>query len=706
MTATAKVECPYVGLVPFTEADARFFFGRENDQAVVIANLFASRLTVLYGASGVGKSSLLRAGAMRELLRRAGGGAENGAAELQVVYFKEWQDQPLDRLVREIRRVTGGGESAAGGGASLAGVLTEAVRRFNGDIMVLLDQFEDYFKYPDTGPRTFVAEFAEAVHRSGLSVSFLLSLRDDALSRLDRFKTLIPNLLANTLRLEPLDREQAAQAIVRPVEAYGALPPQERAHPGSFSVEPALVDAVLDEVRRGQVLIGDVGRGQAKGAQATSVEAPYLQLVMTRVWMEEVRVGSARLRASTLRQLGGAERIVQSHLDDVMGALSIRERKVGARIFEHLVTPTGNKIAHTASDLAGYASVPPKEVEDLLARLSGSAMRILTPVAAPAGQEGGSHYEIYHDALGPAVLDWRRRHAAKRATWRRLARWLPVAVTIAGLLLSWGVFQSWSAREARRHAAQLEVERERARNAEEGARREADRAADAEARVARMAQDLALAAGNSEEAARFKSIAEKAARQKEQLAARIDERADSMDTLARENGRLKIQLDQARAELAKLQVGLKTPASEAPPRTLTLGLRLRNLYVVQDGTGARTRWTFSVRANDAEVLTIPEDAYNDKDPQPLRLQQSARIDVREGGAVKLEVQGRSEERNTAVGQQTIVIPRLSDLVVSQTKGSSAGAIGVELPVFVRDGAKQGSFVLSLDLDLLPPRAAK
>ena len=50
-----------VGLAPFedSELDALYFFGRERDTEIVVANLIASRLTVLYGPSGVGKSSLL-----------------------------------------------------------------------------------------------------------------------------------------------------------------------------------------------------------------------------------------------------------------------------------------------------------------------------------------------------------------------------------------------------------------------------------------------------------------------------------------------------------------------------------------------------------------------------------------------------------------------------------------------------------------------
>jgi hypothetical protein len=58
---------PYVGLQPYSEADIEYFFGRERDQRIIAANLGAARLTILYGASGVGKSSVLLAGVVPNL---------------------------------------------------------------------------------------------------------------------------------------------------------------------------------------------------------------------------------------------------------------------------------------------------------------------------------------------------------------------------------------------------------------------------------------------------------------------------------------------------------------------------------------------------------------------------------------------------------------------------------------------------------------
>jgi putative ribosome biogenesis GTPase RsgA len=76
--AATTSDSPYIGLPFYTQENAALFFGRDSEQMVLISNLRASRLTLLYAQSGVGKSSLLRAGvasrltemAQRNLIRR------------------------------------------------------------------------------------------------------------------------------------------------------------------------------------------------------------------------------------------------------------------------------------------------------------------------------------------------------------------------------------------------------------------------------------------------------------------------------------------------------------------------------------------------------------------------------------------------------------------------------------------------------------
>jgi WD40 repeat protein len=422
---TDEIGCPYKGLAPFEDSDddVRFFFGRGREREIICANLMASKLTVLYGDTGVGKSSVLRAGVARSL-------RENGEARC-VVVFDNWKDDPARGLAAALAAAT---EADAEG--SLADTLEACSARLAGDVYIILDGFEEYFLYHEgeSGPESFFEQFPEAVRRPGLRASFLIALREDALARLDRFKASIPTLFGNYLRLDHLDREAAREAIVRPVERYNELVGPE----ARVAVEPELVDKVLEQVAAGKVDLGQTGRGVvAEPAGEARIETPYLQLVMLRLWNAEHDAGSRTLRRTTLDDLGGAEEIVRAHLERALDSLTAEQRDVAASVFNHLVTPSGTKIAHADTDLARYADVGVEELRPILAALTSE--RILRPVA-PNG--GSPRYEIYHDVLGEAVLAWRtgyetdREVMGERQAAARRHRRLLAALAAGGVLLA------------------------------------------------------------------------------------------------------------------------------------------------------------------------------------------------------------------------------------------------------------------------------
>ena len=423
-------DTPYRGLAPYSEHDAPFFFGREAACELVIANMMASRLTVMYGASGVGKTSLLRAGVTHELLERSRDNvAEYGSPEFVVVYSNRWSDDPLTALtyrIHESARAFASGEldDPPIGAMGLAETINWWSTMLDADLLIILDQFEEYFLYhpDDDGNDSFAVEFARAVNRADLRVSFLITIREDALARLDRFKGRCPSLFDNYLRTRHLDVAAARAAIEKPLAAYNEL----TSPPRPFTAEPALVQMVLDQVQIGRVIPRATGRGvvdQEASPAFTShrIETPYLQLVLTRLWLEEVAADSFTLRAETLRRLGGAQEIVHAHLDEALRALTPRQRDVAAGIFHHLVTPSGTKIAHTTPDLADYAQLPEAEVASVIAELSRGDVRILRPVPPSSpGPEADPAYEIFHDVLAPTILDWWTRHTEARAAEARL----------------------------------------------------------------------------------------------------------------------------------------------------------------------------------------------------------------------------------------------------------------------------------------------
>jgi WD40 repeat protein len=417
--AAGARDSPYKGLTPYSEEDAAYFFGREAEREIITANLMASRLTVLYGASGVGKSSILRAGVKRDLERLAQRNRrERGVPELAPLAFSAWREEDVSRALASAVReaVVAVGIDAVPEplpSLSLAEQLAVYAEVVGGELLVILDQFEEYFLYHPRVAGGFDIELARAITRPDLRANFLIAIREDALAGLDRFKGLIPQLLDNYLRLRHLDRSAARMAMTKPLEQFNV---QRVAELSPVSIEPELVEAVLDQVKTGQVRLEQGGAGgvgtATGGAVDQSIETPYLQLVMSRLWEEELGAGSHMLRLETLERLGGAARIVSAHLDQAMSELSARERDLAAGIFHYLVTPSGAKVAHALPDLADYAGASPSELEPMLERLSYGSARILRPVADETGRESVASYEIFHDVLAAPILDWRQRHVA------------------------------------------------------------------------------------------------------------------------------------------------------------------------------------------------------------------------------------------------------------------------------------------------------
>ena len=396
---------PYIGLEPFQESDAALFFGRERDIEIVAANLYASPLTVLYGTSGAGKSSLLRAGVASRL---------RAEPDTAVVVFADWSNNDFDAQLKSSCRAA---VAAATGRAfdvpadlALDDLIVAAGKEIGGPVLLLLDQFEDYLLHPPPSAGRFESEFARSINRNDVDAGFLIALREDWLSRLERFSLRIPNLLGNMVQIRYLDRDRAEQAIRGPLAAYnGQCAPSE-----AVEIEEELVQEILRQADAKQVSLA----GAAAGADsATRGIAPaVVQLILARVWDEERRGDSRRLRLETLRRLGGAGEIARAHIANVLRELPVEDRRICARMFFFLVTPSGTKTPHQTADLAELSATSVEHARELLERLTKP--RIVARLEHP------ERYEVYHDVLAPAVLRWRidsrrRRIAPKRSARRR-----------------------------------------------------------------------------------------------------------------------------------------------------------------------------------------------------------------------------------------------------------------------------------------------
>jgi sugar lactone lactonase YvrE len=428
--------------MPYAVEDAPFFFGREPERELIAANLLASRLTILYGESGVGKTSVLNAGVVHDLRALI---HQNRAAgrqpEFAVVIFNSWRDDPIAGLASCVRTSI---DELLGGDATgtdplpdgLVPMLQVGIERTGCEFLIILDQFEEYFLYhgEEHAEKSFRLDFPKVVNNIE-GINILVSIREDALAKLDLFKGRIPSLFDNYLRVDHLERQAARLAVTRPVDEFN----KRMAVPGrNILIEPALVDAILEQIGAGNFLGALGGIGVGPDSRDDRIEAPVLQLVMSRLWDEEMRLGSDTLRLETLeKRLGGAQNIIRTHLDEAMGALTRKEQDIAAGAFHFLVTPSGSKIAHTVADLAQYSSKSEAQLTPVLAKLSQGDARVLRPVPPPPNEPGSLRYEIFHDVLAPSILDWRLRHLEAREWTRRFRRRLvPLGLISAAVALA------------------------------------------------------------------------------------------------------------------------------------------------------------------------------------------------------------------------------------------------------------------------------
>ena len=220
-----SIRAPYVGLDYFGEEDAGLFFGRDAERKRIIGNLRASRLTLLYAESGVGKSSLLRAGVsarLRQLAARSA--AERGSARYVPVVFNAWQGDAkadliatLEAAVRPLARDDAQLELRRD---ALEDAIEDVVAAVDATPLIILDQFEEHFLY-EADDDGFDDELARCINRPDLRAHFLISVREDAYSQIGpRFKARIANVYGNYLHLDFLDERAARDAVVEPMNAF------------------------------------------------------------------------------------------------------------------------------------------------------------------------------------------------------------------------------------------------------------------------------------------------------------------------------------------------------------------------------------------------------------------------------------------------------------------------------------------------------
>ena len=303
------ITSPYKGLKKFESEDKDRFFGRDQFLTGLVNELDQTNFVLLLGASGSGKSSVIRAGLIPWLAERQGSHFMN-------LVFTPDQD-PFESLYASLLGKYKQSEAQI---ARIAkeDTLTQLVRSLkqaDAYWFILIDQFEELFTTTEFSKRdVFIKSLVQLVKTldkaSDRSVKLVATMRADFLDRLSPY----PDLIKVTDRHRPMIAEMQLDELRLAIE-------QPAAHHGVV-FETGLVEQIIDDVQ-----------GQAG-------YLPLLQYTLNLLWETEVQSQSIQdrtLNISNYRKLGGVRGALQQHVDQIYKSLSESEKLAAQRIFLKLV---------------------------------------------------------------------------------------------------------------------------------------------------------------------------------------------------------------------------------------------------------------------------------------------------------------------------------------------------------------------------------
>jgi hypothetical protein len=320
----AEVECPFRGLQPFDQEHAKFFCGREALVQDLVERLRTHRFLAISGPSGVGKSSLVRAGIVPAIRQ----GQIEGSERWPVVVLKPGPS-PLEMLaarllpdsVQEVDKPSLSDKYQSRLRESETGLNWITQVRLSGRpdscrLLLVVDQFEETFslcKDPKTRAR-FIDNLVYASEVDGGQTVVVLTMRADFGEQLAEYPALTDRLSGRQEVLSRLQGRELRWAITEPARRAG------------LRYEKGLVDTILEDLR------GAAGR---------------LPLLQHTLWMlcQEGRRGRW-MAIDRYEQIGRVRGALTRHAESVYDMLTQEQRQEARRILLRLAQPGAP--AHTA----------------------------------------------------------------------------------------------------------------------------------------------------------------------------------------------------------------------------------------------------------------------------------------------------------------------------------------------------------------------
>ena len=441
--AQRAAESPYVGPRSFRIGEA-FFYGRDREAAALVGLVIAERIVLLYSPSGAGKSSLLNARVVPDLVEQgfrvmqtirvnlepprafAGGDGFNRYVYSALLSLEEGYTGPRRYAPEDLARMTlddylkrRGEEEAkereerrTNGGQPAS----ELDRERSLSVLVF-DQFEEIITTNPTdraGRQAFFTQVGTALRERNRYALFVM--REDYIAAIDPYLRPIPTRLSNRFRLDLLGRAGAMEAIQKPAEDVGV------------TFEEAAAEKLVRDLCTINVQQPD---GTLEPVEGIYVEPVQLQVVCSKLW-QDLPSDDFNISLDDVERLGKTDAALSDYygliVKDVAAKTGVRERSTRRWFDTRLITRQG---------IRGQVLLGQNETEGL----PNTALRQLETFYLVRGEKrgGATWYELSHDRLLKPVRDnneaWFNDHLSQlqrqAEAWQENAR--PDSLLLAGV---------------------------------------------------------------------------------------------------------------------------------------------------------------------------------------------------------------------------------------------------------------------------------
>ncbi|WP_367390700.1 hypothetical protein [Lewinella sp. LCG006] len=404
----------YPGPKPFAAHQAHLFYGRESEAHRLRRLIEDKQLTVLYGRSGYGKSSLLNAAVLPKM-------EEQGYHLINVrlgAWTPESTNTPLRSTVQAIA------ENPANLDKTILDDLvnwdnslwyytkTFSINTKRPKLLFVFDQFEELFTYPKKEIELYENSLAELLKTSlpqryrdqlkekkeleghpqrdavfqRLDIKIVVAIRSNRFHLLERLSPALPDILQNTLELDALEREGARSAIVGPAaetEGDYETPP--------FSYAPAIQDEILDFLTQ---------EGKIEGILLQMLCSYFERLIINHPGKKSIEAADLLVSTTHNDEFGnGMEEIVDIYYRDRIDDLPDEQEETVKRFIEdNLVQKVGDGGMRLSMHQAQIKERFGIEAETLNALVFNGLLR------TEPFLRGGVTYELTHDRLITPVL--------------------------------------------------------------------------------------------------------------------------------------------------------------------------------------------------------------------------------------------------------------------------------------------------------------